>query len=198
MQLFTTPWTIAHQVPLSMEFYRKEYCSRVPFPTPGDLPNPRIKPISPALQADSLLSEPSGKPKNTGVGSLTLLQGIFPIQESNQDLLHRRQIHQGILVNSQIHQGSRLILDPLPVWRTIHNVIPPPSSWQVTPLSPLGYKARQISQINSIVNGDSTGQKDPIFSGATPTPVYHHNHQGSGIYSWIFNSKEGEVLGLYF
>ena len=61
VQLFTTPWTIAHQVPLSMEFYRKEYCSRVPFPTPGDLPNPRIKPISPALQADSLLSEPSGK-----------------------------------------------------------------------------------------------------------------------------------------
>ena len=80
-----------------------------------DLPNPGIESRSPALQADSLLSEPSGKPKNTGVGSLTLLQGIFPIQESNQDLLHRRQIHQGILVNSQIHQGSRLILDPLPV-----------------------------------------------------------------------------------
>ena len=95
---------------------------------------------------------------------------IFMIQESNQDLPHRRQIPQGILVNSQIHQGSRLILDPSPVCRTIH-VIPLPSFWQVTPLSPWGYKAHQISQINSIVNGDSTGQKDPIFSGDTPTPV---------------------------
>ena len=142
----------------------------MPCPSPEDLPNPGIKSRSPALQADSLRSEPSGKPKNNGVGSLSLLQGIFPIQESNQDLPHRRQIPQGILVNSQIHQGSRLILDPSPVCRTIH-VIPLPSFWQVTPLSPWGYKAHQISQINSIVNGDSTGQKDPIFSGDTPTPV---------------------------
>ena len=47
---------------------------------PGDLPNPRIEPRSPALQVDSLLSEPPGKPKNTGVGSLSLLQGIFPTE----------------------------------------------------------------------------------------------------------------------
>ena len=50
--------------------------------SPGDLPNPGIKPRSPALQADSLLSESPGKPKTTGVGSLVLLQGIFPTQES--------------------------------------------------------------------------------------------------------------------
>ena len=56
------------------------------------IPKPRIKPRSPALQADSLLSEPPGKPKNTGVGSLSLLQGIFLTQESNQGLLHCRQI----------------------------------------------------------------------------------------------------------
>ena len=62
------------------------------FLTPGDLPNPRIKPRSPTLQADSLPSEPPGKPKNTGVGSLSLLQQIFPTQESNWDLLHCRQI----------------------------------------------------------------------------------------------------------
>ena len=48
------------------------------FPYPGDLPNTGIQPGSPALQADSLLSESPGKPKNTGVGSLSLLQGIFP------------------------------------------------------------------------------------------------------------------------
>ena len=51
-----------------------------------DLPNPGIKPRSPALQADSLPAEPPGKPKKTAVGSLSLLQGIFLIQESNQGL----------------------------------------------------------------------------------------------------------------
>ena len=61
-------------------------------PLPGDLPNPGIEPRSPALRADSLLSEPPEKPKNTGVGSLSLLQGIFPTQESNQSLLHCRWI----------------------------------------------------------------------------------------------------------
>ena len=54
------------------------------FPSLGDLPNPRIKSRSPTLQADSL----SGKPKNTGVGSLSLLQWLFLTQESNQCLLH--------------------------------------------------------------------------------------------------------------
>ena len=64
----------------------------VAFPSPGDLPNPGIKPRSPALRADSLPAEPQGKPKNTGVGSLSLLQRIFPTQESNRDLLHCRWI----------------------------------------------------------------------------------------------------------
>ena len=57
-----------------MEFSRREHWSGSPFPSPGDLPNPGIKPRSPALQADSLPAEPRGKPKNTGVGSLPLLQ----------------------------------------------------------------------------------------------------------------------------
>ena len=57
-----TPWTAAHQAPLSMEFSRQEYWSGLPFPSPGDFPNTGIKPGSPALQADSLLSEPPGKP----------------------------------------------------------------------------------------------------------------------------------------
>ena len=64
----------------------------VAFPSPGDLPNPGIKPRSPTLQADSLPAEPKGKPKNTRVGSLSLFQGIFPIQESKQGLLHCRWI----------------------------------------------------------------------------------------------------------
>ena len=60
---FTIPWIVAHQAPLTMEFSRQEYWSGLPFPPPGDLPNPGIKPRSPALQADSLPSEPPWKPK---------------------------------------------------------------------------------------------------------------------------------------
>ena len=56
-----TPWTVAHQAPLSKGFSRQEYWSRLPFPPPGDLPSPWIKPGSLALQADSLLPEPPGK-----------------------------------------------------------------------------------------------------------------------------------------
>ena len=60
-----------------MEFPRPEYWSGHRFPSPGDLPSPGIEPRSPTLQVDSLPAEPQGKPKNTGVGSLSLLQQIF-------------------------------------------------------------------------------------------------------------------------
>ena len=62
VQLFATPWTVAHQAPLSMGLSRQEYWSGLPFPSPGDLPDPGIEPRSPALQTDTLLSEPPGKP----------------------------------------------------------------------------------------------------------------------------------------
>ena len=62
------------------------------FPSPGDLPNSGIKPRFPTLRVDFLLAEPQGKPKNTGVGSLSLLQHIFLTQELNWGLLHCRQI----------------------------------------------------------------------------------------------------------
>ena len=70
----------------------QEYWSGLSCPRPGDLPNPGIEPRYPTLQADSLLSEPPRKPKNTGVGSPSLLQGIFLTQEWNWGLLHGRQI----------------------------------------------------------------------------------------------------------
>ena len=60
IQLFATPWT----APLSMEFSRQEYWTGLPFPSPGDLPDPGIKPGSPTLKADALLSEPPGKPQS--------------------------------------------------------------------------------------------------------------------------------------
>ena len=62
---FETLWTVACQAPLSMEFSRQEYWRGLPFPSPEDLPNLGIKPRSPVLEADSLPSEPSGKPYNT-------------------------------------------------------------------------------------------------------------------------------------
>ena len=61
VQLFATPRTVAHQVPLSVEFSRPEYWSGLPFPSSGDLPNPGIKARFHALQSDSLLSQPLGK-----------------------------------------------------------------------------------------------------------------------------------------
>ena len=64
----------------------------VAYPFSSGSPNPGIELGSPTLQADSLPAEPQGKPKNTGVGSLSLLQGIFPTQESNWGLLHCKQI----------------------------------------------------------------------------------------------------------
>ena len=60
--LFTILWTVAYQAPPSMGFSRQEYWSGLPFPSPGDLPNPGIEPTSPTLQADALASEPPGEP----------------------------------------------------------------------------------------------------------------------------------------
>ena len=72
VRLFATPWTIQ-----SMEFSRPEYWNGLPFPSPGDLPNPGIKPRSPALQADSLPAEPQGKfPKERYGGSLKTISRV--------------------------------------------------------------------------------------------------------------------------
>ena len=60
VQLFVTSWTVALQAPLSVEFSRQEYWNGWPFPSPGNLPDPGIESRSPALQADSLWSEPPG------------------------------------------------------------------------------------------------------------------------------------------
>ena len=84
---FVTPRTIQ-----STEFSRPEYWCGYPFPSPEDLPNQGPERRSPALQADSLPAEPQGKAKNTGVGSPSFLQRIFPTQESNRSLLHCRWI----------------------------------------------------------------------------------------------------------
>ena len=79
VQLFATPWTVAHQAPPSMEFSRQEYWYGLSFPSPGDLPDPRIKAGSPGLQADVLPFEPPGTPSKSGpLIHLTLLSQLHP------------------------------------------------------------------------------------------------------------------------
>ena len=83
---------VACQVPLSTGSFRQEYWCELSCPPSGDLPNPEIEPRSPTLQTDSLPSELPGKPKNTQMGSVSLLQQVFLTQESNWGLLHCRHI----------------------------------------------------------------------------------------------------------
>ena len=66
VRLSAIPWTVACQVPLSMGFPRQEYWSGLPFPSPGDVPNPGTEPASPVLQADSLLLTHQGSPRSPG------------------------------------------------------------------------------------------------------------------------------------
>ena len=61
VRLFETPWTVAHQAPVSMGFSKQEYWSGLPFPSPGDLPNPEIEPVSPALAGKFFTTAPAGK-----------------------------------------------------------------------------------------------------------------------------------------
>ena len=88
--------------------------AEVAFPSPG------IEPRSPTLQADSLPAEPQGKPKNTGVGSPSLLQQIFLTQESNQGLLHcRRILYQLSYEGSPVHSYNGIISSYLKKRRVI-------------------------------------------------------------------------------
>ena len=88
VQLFATPWTVAHQAPLSMRILQARILEWVAMHSSRGSSQPR----SPALQMDSLPAEPQEKLKTPGVGNLSLLQWIFPTQESNWDLLLCRQI----------------------------------------------------------------------------------------------------------
>ena len=89
---FVTPWTVARQAPLSMGILQARILEWIAMPSSRGSFQPRDWTQVSRLQADSLPSEPPGKPKNTGVDSLSLLQGNFPTQELNQDHLHCRQL----------------------------------------------------------------------------------------------------------
>ena len=86
--LFATPWTVTYQAPRSMGFSRQEYWSGLPFPSPGDLPNPGIEPGSPALQTDALPSEPLGKLEPIPNSSLISLYS-----QSHSNMFARARTH---------------------------------------------------------------------------------------------------------
>ena len=112
VQLFQSCLTLCNPMDCSLPgssvhgIFQARILKWVACPPPRDLPNPEIKPRSCALQADSLLSEPPGQPKNTGVGRLSLLQWIFLNRESNQILPCRRILYslncQGSLVRENL------------------------------------------------------------------------------------------------
>ena len=89
VRLFAIPWAVAYQAPQSMGFSRQEYWSGLPFPSPGDLPNPGVEPGSPALQADALPSQPPGKPiwTKTNFSSPPSPQGYFGRMKVKVDVL---------------------------------------------------------------------------------------------------------------
>ena len=89
VRLFVTWWTVAHEAPPSMGCPRQEYWSGLPFPSPGDLPRPGIKPRSPALQVDSLPSQQPGKPKTRNWGHT---KDFYP-GEPHRVLLHFTRFH---------------------------------------------------------------------------------------------------------
>ena len=81
VRLFATPGTVAYQASPSMGFSREEYWSGLPFPSPGDLPDPGIEPRSPALEADALTSKPPGKKKTKQVPDKPLLYAMALLKE---------------------------------------------------------------------------------------------------------------------
>ena len=108
-----TPWTVAHQTPLSMGFSRQEYWSGLPFPSPGDLPNPGMEPGSPPLQADSLPSELPGKPKKRMSSpwlAHTTWKGAIPTYafQMVQWLMIEAQVYSLVAVHTY-HAGSLLL-----------------------------------------------------------------------------------------
>ena len=83
VRLFATLWTVAHQALPSMGFSRQEYWSGLPFPSPGDLLNPGIEPRSPALQADTLTSEPPGISKSYFTDAETVRESLNALSEQS-------------------------------------------------------------------------------------------------------------------
>ena len=139
----------------------------MPSSPPGDLPNPGIEPRSPALQVDSLPYEPLAKSKNTGVGSLSLLQEIIPTQELNQGLLPFTQIlyqlsYQGSPLNrfssvqfNSVAQSCPTLCDPMN---------------RSTPGLSVHHQLPEFTQTHVHRVSDAIQQSHPLSSPSPPAP----------------------------
>ena len=129
VQLSETPWTVAYQASPSMGFCRQEYWSGLPFPSPGDLPNPGIEPRYPTLEADTLTSEPPGKPFiignwNAKVGSqeapgVTDKFGLGVQNEEGQRLIEFCQENALVIVNTLFQTQEKTLHVDITRWLTL-------------------------------------------------------------------------------
>ena len=155
----------------------------VAFPSPEDLPNLGIKPWSPTLLADSSPAEPQGKPKNTGVRSLSLLQGILPIQGLNPGLQYCRQIlHQLSYQESPVKQDVRVVMYGCESWtvkKAEHRRIDAFELWCWRRLLKVPWTARRANQsiLKKIKSWVFTGRTDA----EAETPVLWSPH----VKSWL-------------
>ena len=104
VQLFATPWTVAHQVSLSTGFPREEYWSELLFPSLGDFPDPGIEPGFPTLQANSLPSEPPGKPYQMWRETSSAQSSHSVMSDS---LRHHESQHTGLPVHHQLPESTQ-------------------------------------------------------------------------------------------
>ena len=102
VRFFATPWTVAYQASPSMGFSRQEYWSGLPFPSPGDFPDPGIKPGSLALEADALTSEPPGKPKYSKSHTVLIIESW----DGQWIPRHRTKVTNNVKKNKLLHQNS--------------------------------------------------------------------------------------------
>ena len=122
VRLFATPWTAAYHAPPSMGFSRQEYWSGLPFPSPGDLPDPGIEPRSPTLQADTLTSEPPGKPLcylpfSDSVQSLSVVW-LFVTQrnaalQASLSITNSRSLFKLMLIESMMPSNHLILCCPI-------------------------------------------------------------------------------------
>ena len=93
VRIFATLWTVAHKVPLSVGFSRQEYCSELPFPSPWDLVNPGVKPLSPVLSGEFFTTESPGKPQSYGPPMESSMKMGFKLACAERDELAVRHFN---------------------------------------------------------------------------------------------------------
>ena len=102
-----TPWTVVRQASPSMGFFRQEYWNGLPFPPPGDLPEPRIQPTSPALAGGLFTTEPPGKP-------LYLLDSNKMLKNEQSVTSYLQSIHEPAFMNPCVNRPTGGCSSPAP------------------------------------------------------------------------------------